>query len=77
MLNEKQLAELQTVVSIKLGADLRENCHLAPTADIETGFKIVFDGADLVYDFSDEALAEVLSTFLNPKLAAILQGESA
>ena len=77
LLNEKQLAELQTVVNNKLGEDLRDNCHLAPTADIETGFKVVFDGADLVYDFSDEALAEALSSFLNPKLAAVLQGESA
>ena len=34
----------------------------------------VFNGADVVYDFSDQALAEALATFLNPKLAAVVRG---
>ena len=39
---------------------------------LANGFKLVFSGEDVVYDFSDEALTEAISAHLSPALGAIL-----
>lgn len=56
-----------------LAADLRQRAAVVPVAGLGGGFKLVFDKQDVVYDFSDTALAEALCTFLNPKLAELVQ----
>jgi V/A-type H+-transporting ATPase subunit E len=56
----------------RLAQDLRERVSLAPVPGLQAGFRLRFDGGDVVYDFSDAALAEALCTFLNPKLAELV-----
>ena len=38
------------------------------------GLKIGFQGGDVFFDFSDDALAEIICEFVGPKLAAVLKG---
>jgi V/A-type H+-transporting ATPase subunit E len=78
LLPADQAEELQKGLFQKLRADLEEAPELKPVSSassLEGGFQVRFEGEDVVYDFSDEALSEVLTQFLNPRLAAILNGE--
>ncbi len=58
-----------------LGKQLREKVEISPAPALAGGFRLVFDGADVVYDFSDEALTEVLCGFVNPKLAELVKAK--
>ncbi|MFA4945244.1 MAG: hypothetical protein WC789_11155 [Lentisphaeria bacterium] len=60
-----------------LGADLKKTVELKPVPGVAGGFKLAVHGTDVVYDFTDAALAEALSQFLNPKLADLLKQETA
>ena len=42
---------------------------------ISTGFHIGLEGEHVYYDFTDEAITDVLKAFSNPDLRAILDGE--
>lgn len=55
-----------------LGNDLQKNTEITPRKEIESGFRLRFDNQDVVYDFSDQALADVILGFLGPKLAEII-----
>lgn len=66
-------AALADALLKRLRKELQQDPGLKPVPRLEGGFQLRFEGEDMVYDFSDDALSEVLSHFLNPKLAAILQ----
>ncbi len=72
LLNPEQLSRIEAILRSRLAADLMERCELAPLPDIAAGFRLSFSGADITYDFSDEALATSLAAFLNPKLGSLL-----
>ena len=67
-----QLDLLAVAVKAKLADSLRQRVTLAPSKALANGFKLVFSGEDVVYDFSDEALTEAISAHLSPALGAIL-----
>jgi len=69
--------KLAAALGTALGAELAVQPQLSPVPDIGAGFRVVFNGEDVAYDFTDEALAETLSTFLNPKLAELIRGSAA
>lgn len=46
--------------------------ELHPVPGIKAGFKISLSENDIVYDFSDRAIIEMLGTLVNPQLAEIL-----
>ena len=72
LLPQERLTELRDGLLAALAEDLRRNTELNPT-DITGGFQVVFNGEDVVYDFSDDALAETLASFLNPALAELIR----
>jgi V/A-type H+-transporting ATPase subunit E len=74
LLNPAQLEQLQAGLMSRLGEQLRSQAELKPVAEIEGGFRLSFSGEDVNYDFTDEALAETLCEFLNPKLAELVRG---
>ncbi len=76
LLNPAQAETLQAALEAALAADLRDRVDLRPVPAIKGGFRIKVSGADVAYDFTDEALAEAMTAFLSPKLAAIVGGES-
>ena len=71
LVNESQLATLESAVKAKLAADLKERCTIAP-GNVTSGFKLVFTGNDVMYDFSDQALTDTIAAFIGPKLTAAL-----
>jgi V/A-type H+-transporting ATPase subunit E len=72
LLPEQQYQELVGAVNAALAADLRQNCELSPSRSVTGGFKLLFKGSDVLYDFTDKALAETLTAHLSPKITGIL-----
>lgn len=56
-----------------LAQEVRKKVILRPSEDIQVGFIISYDNGKSSYDFTDEALAEYISSVLKPKLKEILE----
>ena len=67
-----ELATLEKAVKTRLVEDLRQRCDLAPSAGVAGGFKLVFKNTGVMYDFTDQALAEAVATYLSPQVSAKL-----
>lgn len=72
LLKADELATLEKAVKAKLVADLRERVAFAPSSTVNSGFKLVFRDSGVMYDFTDQALAEVLSAYLSPQISSKL-----
>lgn len=72
LLPAEKTESLQKGLLQQLRSDLKTMPELKPVDSLEGGFQVRFEGEDMLYDFSDEALSEVLTRFLNPRLAKIL-----
>ena len=72
LLPPAQLEALEAAVKVKLGEQLRSRCQFGPLAGTDEGFKLVFQGNDIMYDFSLEALTEAIAAHVSPKLSRII-----
>jgi vacuolar-type H+-ATPase subunit E/Vma4 len=54
---------------------VKQGAELHPMPNIKAGFRICLAKKDLQYDFSDDALVELLSQLINPVLAEMLEQE--
>ncbi len=73
LLNEKDLKELEQNLGVALKDEIGKGLTLKADNSIENGFRIgVKDGA-AYYDFSAEAVADLFSAYLNPKVASIMK----
>lgn len=57
----------------KLKEATKKKIILKPSEDINGGFIISYDAGKSHYDFTDKALAEYISAYLNPRLKEILE----
>ena len=73
LVHEKERWTLEKIFLTRLAADLRTRVHIAPRPDINNGFKLIFNGCGMVYDFTDAALTDTLHAFLSPRLAELLR----
>jgi len=71
LLPAKDLAALEAFFKDKLGAALKKGMELKPLKDAKAGFRIVEKGGAAYYDFSAQAVADMLGSYLNARLAAI------
>ncbi len=72
LLPAADLVVVEGAVKARLAASLQERVTLAPSPELSAGFRLAFRGSDVVYDFSDEALAESLAAHVSPAVAAAL-----
>ena len=72
LVDNSQLAVIEAAVKAHLAADFRANPVLAPSKASMNGFKLVFNGNEVMYDFSDQALSETIAAAVGPKIAAAL-----
>lgn len=73
LLNEKDLKEVESNVKAALKAEISEGLTLKIDNSISSGFRIgVKDGAAF-YDYSAEAVADLFSAYLNPRVAALMK----
>jgi len=73
VLSPKDLKELRDGFLAKLQKQLKHPVHFQASEDIGKGFTISFDSGKSSFDFSEAALAEYLSVYLNEELAALLK----
>ena len=76
ILPESELSKLQSFFSEKLTRELWNGVELKSSRKLSSGFHISNREGSVYYDFSAEAVAGLLSTYLNPKLAEILKNSS-
>ncbi|MCR4440221.1 MAG: hypothetical protein QHJ34_13045 [bacterium] len=67
--------KLEALLFAGLRQQLRDGLVLRVGDSVGKGFRIGLRGEDVYYDFSDESIAEVLKSFLNPTLQALLNGQ--
>ena len=76
LLPEGELAKIQRFFSEKLTGELWKGVELKSSRKLSAGFHISNKDGSVYYDFSAESVAELLSAYLNPKLAEILKVSS-
>jgi len=73
LLNKKDKDALEETLLHALKKDLKKGVTFKVSSSIKNGFRIGEKGKDFYYDFTDEAVAEAFSLYLNPKIAKILK----
>jgi len=76
ILPESELSKLQGFLNDKLKSELGKGVELRSNRKLTYGFHISNKQGSVYYDFSSEAVTALLSTYLNPKLASVLQEAS-
>lgn len=72
LLPENEFSRLSGFFNEKLKDELSRGIELKSNRKLSTGFRISNREGSVYYDFTAEAVAQLLSTYLNPKLAEIL-----
>jgi V/A-type H+-transporting ATPase subunit E len=67
------LSRLEKYFAEKLAAELKKGVTLKSERSVEAGFKIAAKDGSAYYDFSADSVAELLSAYLNPRLADIMK----
>jgi V/A-type H+-transporting ATPase subunit E len=76
VLPEAQLKKLTAFFQEKLASELKKGLELKSDRNLGAGFRIANKDGSAYYDFSAESVAELLSAYLNPRLAEILQTQA-
>ncbi|MFA6636262.1 MAG: V-type ATP synthase subunit E family protein [Candidatus Omnitrophota bacterium] len=74
MLSEKDKDELGKHFAAALSGEMASGVTLVPSKEVTKGFRIGAKDSGVYYDFTDEAISEALSSYLNKNLIAILSG---
>ena len=72
-LSESDAQALTVGIKTKLAEKIKSGVVITPSSKISAGFKVSVDGGAAYYSFTPKEVAGVLASFLNPKLAAILE----
>ena len=73
LLSKKDLSQMTELLKGSLGKNLKEYPDISLGHDFTAGLKIGLKGSDLFFDFSDDALAEMICTYVGPRLAKIIK----
>jgi len=73
ILPESELEKIKGFFSEKLTGELWKGVELKSNRKLTSGFRISNRDGSVYYDFSAEAVTNLLSAYLNPKLAEILK----
>lgn len=74
LLSPADAAALEAGLKAGLVANLKAKPEIQLSSNIAAGLKIGVKGTDLFFDFSDDALTEVICSYAGPKLAAAIKG---
>jgi len=74
LLSRQDQDRAEAFLKSQLAAELKANPTITLTNDFNSGLQISFRDDDVYFDFSDEALSEVICRFVGPKLSAVIKG---
>jgi len=70
---ENELQSIEKGLRDQLSTQLAKGMELKPLTNVEAGFQVGYKDGSAYYNFTAEGVAEIVSQFLNPKLAEILK----
>jgi V/A-type H+-transporting ATPase subunit E len=73
LLPKAELEKLEKTLVSRLGETLKKGVVLKPLSQVDAGFRIGEKDGSSYYDFTSDGVAEILSEYLNPRLAEILK----
>ena len=73
LLPKKEQEQAEAFLKAQLLAELKADPVIELTNEFNSGLQISFRDNDVYFDFSDDALAEVLCRFVGPKLTAVIK----
>lgn len=73
LLSSETLQRLEGYFSKKLAEELAKGVELKSDRNLSAGFRIASKDGSAYYDFSAEAVAELMSAYLNPRLSELLK----
>lgn len=73
LLNSKDLEKFEKSIIAALKTQMLEGVTLKPDDNFMGGFRIEVDGGTVYYDYSANAVTEMLSTYLSPKVTALMK----
>jgi V/A-type H+-transporting ATPase subunit E len=73
ILSEGDRKSLESFFTDKLASELKKGLELKSDRNLSAGFRIANKDGSAYYDFSAESVAELLSAYLNPRLAETLK----
>ena len=72
-----KLEALEGLIRAALGQQLEGGIQLRPITGVDAGLKVSLSGGSIYHDFTDEAIAEMISAYVNPRILAILKSGDA
>ncbi|MFA7229679.1 MAG: hypothetical protein WC071_00260 [Victivallaceae bacterium] len=69
----KDLEAMQKLLAGSLSASFKTDPQLFPESDIGGGLKIGFSGNDVFFDFTDDAITDIIGEYVGPRLAEIIK----
>lgn len=76
ILPEAELSRLKGFFTDKLANELKKGVELKSDRKLTSGFRISNRDGSAYYDFSAEAVVDLLSAYLNPKLAEVMKNSA-
>ncbi|QTQ14093.1 V-type ATP synthase subunit E [Treponema parvum] len=73
ILNEKSLKELEKGLHAALKTQIAKGLELKADKTISAGFRIGINNGEAYYDYSAEAVADLFSAYLNPRVSALMK----
>lgn len=73
ILNETDLKSLEESLLSKLKAKISDGITLKPNDNFDNGFRIAVNNEGVYYDYSADAVVEMLSNYLSPKVTRLLK----
>ena len=73
ILNSNDLAKLEDVLLAELKTKMLGGVTLRANDNFDGGFRIATDNGTVYYDYSAEAVTDMLSNYLSPKVTALLK----
>ncbi len=69
MVAPDELEKMQTLLMSSLAASFKTEPKIFASRDMDSGLKVSFKDDDVFFDFSDEALAEIICGYAGPRFA--------
>ena len=73
ILNEKDADELQSLILSAIKEKMLKGVTLKPNNNFDGGFRIAVNNGRAYYDYSAEAVVDMLSNYLSPKITKLLK----
>ncbi len=73
ILNKGDLEKLESSLLSALKDKISKGVTVKPNDNFNGGFRIAINNGSAFYDYSKEAVTEMLSTYLNPKVTALMK----